>query len=377
MKREIKIGSVTIGGRYPVAIQSMCNTKTEDVQATVAQIGRLEAAGCEIVRVAVPNSSAARAVSEIKRQIRIPLVADIHFDYRLALEAIERGVDKVRINPGNIGGSERILRVVEAAKSAGIPIRIGVNSGSVSADDAAKYGRERAMFEAVKREVLLLEREGFHDIVIAVKSSDVDETLRVCERVDAWCDYPLHIGITEAGTWYTGMIRSAVGLGILLHRGIGQTMRVSLSADPVEEIKCAKAILSSLGLRRFGVNVIACPTCGRTNVDVSQLAQQLEDALSGVKTPLTVAVMGCAVNGPGEAREADLGVAGGNGEYLLFRRGEIIGKLPENEVIPHLLEAVRELDEAAADGGCGAAEKDPKEQEDGCRGLSTIKRTKI
>ncbi|MDO4753609.1 MAG: flavodoxin-dependent (E)-4-hydroxy-3-methylbut-2-enyl-diphosphate synthase [Bacillota bacterium] len=342
MKREVRIGHVVIGGNHPVAIQSMCNTKTDCVSDTVRQIEELTDVGCEIVRIAVPDETSALAIKEIKRRTRIPLVADIHFDYRLALKAIENGIDKVRINPGNIGGKDRVAAVVKEAKTAKIPIRIGVNSGSVNRGDVERYGKEQAMVRAVEREVSTLEELDFHDIVIAVKSSDVGETLRVCQEIDRNYSYPMHIGITETGTLYTGAIKSAVGLGILLQQGIGQTMRVSLSADPREEIRCAKAILSSLNIRRFGVNVIACPTCGRTNVNVSELAEKLEESVQGIEKNLTVAVMGCAVNGPGEAMDADIGVAGGNGEYLLFTKGKILKKIGESNVLDELKRMILE-----------------------------------
>lgn len=339
-KREVKIGDVVIGGDYPIAIQSMCNTKTDDIVSTIKQIDELTDVGCELVRIAVPDEPAAAAIKEIKKNIRIPLIADIHFDYKLALRSIENGIDKVRINPGNIGNRERVEAVVKEAKMAGIPIRIGVNSGSVDRRDVEKYGKEGAMLLAVEREVKILEELDFRDIVIAVKSSNVRETLRVCRKIDEKYDYPMHIGITETGTLYTGVIKSAVGLGVLLQEGIGQTMRVSLSADPREEVKCARAILSSLDIRRFGVNVIACPTCGRTNVNVSELAEELENRVRGIDKDITVAVMGCAVNGPGEAMDADIGVAGGIGEYLLFSKGKIIGKIGEDEVLDRLKDMI-------------------------------------
>ncbi len=342
MKRVVSIGNVKIGGDYPIAIQSMCNTKTDDVRATVNQIIALEEEGCEIIRVAVPDSNCALAIKEIKKGIHIPIVADIHFDYKLALEAIYNGADKVRINPGNIGGAKNVQAVVKEAKSAGIPIRIGVNSGSVSPLDIYKMGKEEAMIHAVEKEVAVLEEQDFHDIVIAIKSSDVSETLRVASKIDAMYDYPMHIGITETGTLYSGVIKSSVGLGILLHSGIGQTMRVSLAADPIEEIKCAKSILSALEIRRFGLNIIACPTCGRTNVGVIELAERLEKELAGIKKNLDLAVMGCIVNGPGEAREADLGVAGGNGEYIIFSKGEILEKVSEEDVFTRLTQIIEE-----------------------------------
>lgn len=344
MKREVKIGNITIGGSHPIAIQSMCNTRTDDVSATVRQIERLADAGCEIVRIAVPDESAADAIRQIRRESPVPLVADIHFDYRLALKSIANGIDKVRINPGNIGGKDRVAAVVNEARQAGIPIRVGVNSGSVSRADVEAVGKEAAMVKAVQNEIAWLEELDFHHVVIAVKSSSIRETVRVCREIDARYDYPMHIGITETGTLYTGIVKSAAGLGVLLEGGIGQTMRVSLSADPVEEVKCAKAILSALEIRRFGVNVIACPTCGRTNVDVSSLAERLERSLEGVTKQVTVAVMGCVVNGPGEAMDADIGVAGGRGEYVLFRKGKVLKKIQEKDVFEELRTMVLEYE---------------------------------
>ncbi len=343
-KRVIDIGGVKIGGNNRIAIQSMCNTKTEDIEATVNQVLQLEALGCDIIRLAVPSVEAARAISEIKKRVNIPIVADIHFDHRLALHSIACGADKIRINPGNIGSREKVAEVAREAALAGVPIRVGVNSGSVNRTDVAQYGRAEAMLRALRSEVALLEELGFYNIVLAVKSSDISETLAVSQAVDKLYEYPMHIGITETGTLYTGVVKSAAGLGILLNHGIGNTIRVSLAADPSEEIRCAKALLAALGIRRFGVNVIACPTCGRTNVDVIGLAERVEKALYGVKANIDVAVMGCAVNGPGEARDADIGVAGGSGEYLLFSKGEIVGKISENEVLDRLVEMAKEFE---------------------------------
>lgn len=344
LKRVVDIGGVKIGGDFPIAIQSMCNTKTEDVDATLAQIERLKSESCEIVRLAVRSTDAAAAFGEIKKRAGIPLVADIHFDYRLALLAIENGADKIRINPGNIGSADRVKAVAEAASKAGVPIRIGVNTGSVTREKVDRLGRVGALVESVTEEVGLLESIGFENIVIAVKSSNVMETVEAARRIDALYDYPLHIGITETGTLATGLVKSAVGLGILLNEGIGDTIRVSLSADPVEEVRAAKVILSSLGLRRFGVNVVACPTCGRTEVDVSALAEKVEEGLRPLKKNLTVAVMGCIVNGPGEAMDADLGVAGGRGEYLLFSKGRQIKKVSEADVLDELLALARNFE---------------------------------
>ena len=338
--KAVQIGDVRIGGGAPVAVQSMTNTKTEDIQATVQQIRALTEAGCEIVRCAVPTMEAAEALREIRRQITIPLVADIHFDYRLALKAIESGVDKVRINPGNIGSRERVRAVADAARERGIPIRIGVNSGSLEKPLLEKYGgvTAEALVESALSQVAVLEEMQFTDIVISIKASDVPLCVEAYELLSQRTDYPLHIGITEAGTPYDGTVKSAVGLGILLHEGIGDTLRVSLTGDPVEEIRAGKAILKAVGLRRGGVEVVSCPTCGRTQIDLITLAEQVTEMVRDMPLNLKVAVMGCIVNGPGEAREADIGIAGGIGEGLLIRHGEVIRKVPEDQ----LLEALRE-----------------------------------
>ena len=338
--KTVQIGNVRIGGGAPVAIQSMTNTKTEDVEATVRQICALTEAGCEIVRCAVPTMEAAEALREIRRQITIPLVADIHFDYRLALKAIESGVDKVRINPGNIGSRERVRAVADAARERGIPIRIGVNSGSLEKPLLEKYGgvTAEALVESALSQAAVLEEMQFTDIVISIKASDVPLCVEAYELLSQRTDYPLHIGITEAGTPYEGTIKSAVGLGILLHEGIGDTLRVSLTGDPVEEIRAGRAILRAAGLRKGGIEVVSCPTCGRTQIDLIGLAEQVNDMVRDMPLDLKVAVMGCVVNGPGEAREADIGIAGGIGEGLLIRHGEVIRKVPEDQ----LLEALRE-----------------------------------
>ena len=338
--KAVQIGDVRIGGGAPVAVQSMTNTKTEDIQATVQQIRALTEAGCEIVRCAVPTMEAAEALREIRRQITIPLVADIHFDYRLALKAIESGVDKVRINPGNIGSRERVRAVADAARERGIPIRIGVNSGSLEKPLLEKYGgvTAEALVESALSQAAVLEEMQFTDIVISIKASDVPLCVEAYELLSQRTDYPLHIGITEAGTPYDGTVKSAVGLGILLHEGIGDTLRVSLTGDPVEEIRAGKAILRAVGLRRGGVEVVSCPTCGRTQIDLITLAEQVTEMVRDMPLNLKVAVMGCVVNGPGEAREADIGIAGGIGEGLLIRHGEVIRKVPEDQ----LLEALRE-----------------------------------
>ena len=336
--KKIKIGNVWIGGGRPVAIQSMTNTKTEDVEATVAQILRLEAAGCEIIRCAVPTMEAAKALKEIKKQIHIPLVADIHFDYRLAIAAIENGADKIRINPGNIGSSERVKLVVNKAKEYGIPIRVGVNSGSLEKSLVEKYGGVTAegIVESALDKVRLIESMGYDNLVVSIKSSDVLMCVKAHELIAKECSYPLHVGITESGTILSGNIKSSVGLGIILHQEIGDTIRVSLTGDPVEEIKSAKLILKTLGLRSGGIEVISCPTCGRTRIDLIGLANQVETMVTEFPLDIKVAVMGCVVNGPGEAKEADIGIAGGIGEGLLIKKGEIIKKVKEEELLETL-----------------------------------------
>ena len=340
--RVVSIGNVKIGGENPIAIQSMCNTKTEDVAATVAQIHRLEKAGCQIIRCTVPTHEAALAIREIKKQISIPLVADIHFDYRMAIEAMENGADKIRINPGNIGSNEKIRAVVDCAKERNIPIRVGVNSGSLEKDLIAKYGGHvtaEGIVESALDKVHLIEDMGYDNLVISIKSSDVLMCTRAHELICQQTDYPLHVGITEAGTMWSGNIKSALGLGMILSQGIGNTIRVSLSADPVEEVKSAKLILRTLGLRKGGIEVVSCPTCGRTNIDLIGLANQVQTMVEEFDDKsLKVAVMGCVVNGPGEAKEADIGIAGGKGEGLLIKKGEIIRKVPEDQ----LLEVLRE-----------------------------------
>ena len=336
--KVVQIGKRQIGGGNPILIQSMCNTKTEDVKATVEQILALEHAGCDIIRVAVPTMEAAAALTEIKRQIHIPLVADIHFDYRLAIAAIECGADKIRINPGNIGSRERIQAVVDKAKEYGVPIRVGVNSGSLEKPLVEKYGGGTAegLVESALDKVALIEEMGYDNLVISIKSSDVMMCVKAHELIAKKTHYPLHVGITEAGTVIAGNIKSAVGLGLILSQGIGDTIRVSLTGSPLEEIKSAKLILKTLGLRRGGVEVVSCPTCGRTQIDLIGLANQVETLVQGYPLDIKVAVMGCVVNGPGEAKEADLGVAGGIGEGLLIRKGEIVKKLPESELLPAL-----------------------------------------
>ena len=338
--RAVLIGKVQIGGGAPIAIQSMTNTRTEDVEATVAQIHRLEQAGCEIIRCTVPTLEAAKALGEIKKQISIPLVADIHFDYRMAIAAMENGADKIRINPGNIGSVDKVKAVVEVAKERHIPIRVGVNSGSLEKPLLEKYGGVTAegIVESALDKVQMIEELGYDNLVISIKSSDVLMCVKAHEILAARTDYPLHVGITESGTVQSGNIKSAVGLGIILHQGIGDTIRVSLTGDPVEEIKSAKLILRTLGLRQGGIEVVSCPTCGRTKIDLIGLASQVEKLVEDYPLDIKVAVMGCAVNGPGEAREADIGIAGGDGEGLLIKKGEIVRKMPESELLGALKE---------------------------------------
>ena len=336
--KVIRIGDRVIGGGNPILIQSMTNTRTEDVEATVAQTLRLEQAGCEIIRCTVPTPEAAAAIAEIKKQIHIPLVADIHFDYKMAIAAMENGADKIRINPGNIGGKARIEEVVRCAREHQVPIRVGVNSGSLERNLVEKYGGVTAegLVESALDKVGMVEDAGYDQIVISIKSSNVMMCIRAHEILAEKTNYPLHVGITEAGTLMSGNIKSAVGLGVILYQGIGDTIRVSLSSDPVEEIKAAKQILRTLGLRQGGIDVVSCPTCGRTKIDLIGLANQVETLVQGYPLNIKVAVMGCAVNGPGEAREADLGIAGGIGEGLLMRHGEIIRKVPEAELLDAL-----------------------------------------
>ena len=345
MKRTVNVGGVKIGGGNPVSIQSMTNTDTRNVLETAKQIKRLTKAGCEIVRVAVPDMEAAKAVSEIKKLISIPLVCDIHFDYRLALECIKGGADKIRINPGNIGDTERVKAVAYACGERGIPIRIGVNGGSLEKNILLKYKKPTAdaLVESAFSHIKILEDLDFHDIIVSMKVSDVSEMIKAYKKFDTMSDIPLHIGVTEAGTKNAGMIKSAVGIGSLLSCGIGDTMRVSLTADPEEEIYAAKEILKTLGLRKGGARLISCPTCGRTRIDMIPIATEVEKRIRNIDKDITVAVMGCAVNGPGEAREADIGVAGGIGEGLIFRKGEILKKVPETDIIPVLMEEIEKL----------------------------------
>ncbi|CDC13935.1 MULTISPECIES: flavodoxin-dependent (E)-4-hydroxy-3-methylbut-2-enyl-diphosphate synthase [Roseburia] len=336
--KVVKIGDRIIGGKNPILIQSMTNTKTEDVKATVEQINRLAAAGCDIIRCAVPTMEAAEALTEIKKQIAIPLVADIHFDYRLAIAAMEHGADKIRINPGNIGGKERVQAVVDVAKERNIPIRVGVNSGSLEKDLVEKYHGVTAegIVESALDKVHLIEDMGYDNLVISIKSSDVMMCVKAHELIAEQTDHPLHVGITEAGTIISGNIKSSIGLGLILNQGIGDTIRVSLTGDPLEEIKSAKLILRTLGLRKGGIEVVSCPTCGRTRINLIELANQVENMVADIPLDIKVAVMGCVVNGPGEAKEADIGIAGGVGEGLIIKHGQIDRKVPENQLLSEL-----------------------------------------
>ena len=345
MTKRLLVGSVPVGGGAPVTIQSMCNTPTHDVPATVAQIHRLEAAGCEIIRVAVPDVPAAEAIDKIKEQISIPLIADIHFNHRLALLCAQRGVDAIRINPGNIGGRENVRAVADICRKKSIPIRIGVNGGSLEKSLREKYGgvTAEALAESALGHVRLLNEFDFDDVCISVKCSDVPLTIAAYRLLAQQTDYPLHLGVTEAGTPSMGMVKSAMGIGGLLCLGIGDTIRVTLTADPVEEIYAAKKILRAAGLRKEGVNLIACPTCGRTRIDLIPLAEEVERRLADCPKNITVAVMGCAVNGPGEAAAADIGIAGGKGEGLLFRKGEILYKVPQERLLDALMEEIEKL----------------------------------
>lgn len=345
MTRQILVGGVPVGGGAPVTIQSMTNTRTDDVAATVNQILRLEEAGCQIIRVAVPDMAAAKAVGAIKARIHIPLVVDIHFDYKLALACVEEGCDAVRINPGNIGGEDRVKAVAEACKARHLPIRIGVNGGSLEKPLLAKYGgvTPEALVESAFGHIALLEQYDFHDICVSLKSSSIVTTMAAYKLMSEKSDYPLHLGVTETGTTRMGTIKSAIGIGGLLALGIGDTLRVSLSADPVEEVYAAKDILKALGMAANEPNLVSCPTCGRTRIDLIGLAHQVEDRLKEVHKPITVAVMGCVVNGPGEAAAADVGIAGGQGEGLLFRKGEIVKKVPQEQLVDELFTLIDQL----------------------------------
>ncbi len=344
-KRIVNVGGVLIGADAPISIQSMTNTDTRDVCKTVEQIRRLEDAGCEIIRCAVLDEEAADAIGKIKKQINIPLVADIHFDYKLALKCMENGVDKIRINPGNIGSEDRVKAVIDMAKDKGVPIRIGVNGGSLEKDLLEKYSHPtaEALIESAMRHVEILDKFNFNDVVLSIKTSDVVRTIEVYEKLDKLCDIPLHVGVTESGTLRGGIVKSSIGIGSLLAKGIGNTIRVSLTADPVEEVYAAKEILKVLGLRKGGAKLVSCPTCGRTKIDLIKIANEVEKRIGNIDKDITVAVMGCAVNGPGEAREADIGIAGGNGEGLIFKRGEIIRKVSEDRIIDELMKEIELL----------------------------------
>ncbi|MBE3592639.1 MAG: flavodoxin-dependent (E)-4-hydroxy-3-methylbut-2-enyl-diphosphate synthase [Thermoanaerobacter sp.] len=342
---EVKIGNKKIGGNNPILVQSMTNTDTHDIGKTIEQIKRLEAEGCDIIRVAVPDIKAAEAIKEIKKNINIPLVADIHFDYRLAIKSIENGADKIRINPGNIGREENIKKVVEIAKERGIPIRIGVNSGSLEKEILHKYKgvTAEAVVESALKNVLILEKLGFYDIVISLKTPNVPLTIEAYKLASSKVNYPLHVGITEAGTIEAGTIKSAIGIGTLLYLGIGDTIRVSLTGDPVHEVRVGRQILRSLGLLKEGVEIISCPTCGRTKIDLIRLAEEVEKRTKHIKKPLKVAVMGCVVNGPGEAKEADIGIAGGDGEGIIFKKGKVYKKVKEEELVEELMKEIEKL----------------------------------
>lgn len=343
--KKIMVSNVGIGGDSPISVQSMTNTKTYDVKSTIQQIHALEEYGCDIIRVAVPDQESAEAISKIKRQIHIPLVADIQFDYRLAIESIRQGADAIRINPGNIGDAERVREIVQLAKSYQIPIRIGVNSGSIEKDLLHKYGKPtpEAMVESALRHIEILENMNFSDIIVSLKSSDVLSNILAYKMMALKVDYPLHLGITEAGTLINGTVKSSVGLGILLYEGIGDTIRVSLTGEPSDEVKVGIEILKSLNLREYGINLISCPTCGRTEVDLINIAKEIEEKLANVKKPLKVAVMGCIVNGPGEAKEADIGIAGGKKKVAIFKKGEIIKTVPEEDAVSELIREINDI----------------------------------
>ena len=345
LTRKIKIKDIYIGGDSRVTVQSMTNTDTKDVEATVSQINALEEAGCDIVRCTVPDMEAAKAIKEIVKRVNIPVVADIHFDYRLALESIKNGISALRINPGNIGIEERVRSVAEEAKKNNIPIRIGVNSGSLEKDILKKYGKPtpEALVESALRHVNILEKVGFYDIVISIKSSDVINMIESYRLISKKVDYPLHLGVTEAGTVWRGTIKSSIGIGALLSEGIGDTIRVSLTGDPVEEIKVGREILKTFGYIKGGIEFVSCPTCGRTKIDLIKIAKEVEDKLSSCQKNIKVAIMGCIVNGPGEAREADIGIAGGNGEGLIFKKGEVIKKVKEENLIEELLKEIDKM----------------------------------
>ena len=344
--RQIKIGNVLVGGSAPISVQSMTNTQTQDVEATIAQIHRLEKAGCEIIRVAVPDSEAADAISEIKRRISIPLIADIHFDHRLAIAAARSGADGLRINPGNIGSMKKVKAVVQCAQDCAVPIRIGVNAGSLEKEILKKYGgaTPEGMVESAMRHVDILKSLDFHQIKISIKASDVHRTVEAYRLLSAKTDLPLHVGVTEAGSLYTGIVKSALGIGMLLAEGIGDTLRVSLTRDPVEEVRTGYEILKALEIRRHGPEIISCPTCGRCNIDLFNIVDQAENALMATSSPLKIAIMGCVVNGPGEAREADIGIAGADGTGILFRKGKVVKKFPQEKLVDVLMDEVEKIE---------------------------------
>ncbi|WP_434579135.1 flavodoxin-dependent (E)-4-hydroxy-3-methylbut-2-enyl-diphosphate synthase [Thermoanaerobacterium thermosaccharolyticum] len=343
--KEVRIGNIYIGGNNPIAVQSMTNTDTKDIKKTVNQIRDLQNAGCDIVRVAVLDFEAANAIKEIKKEINIPIVADIHFNYRLAIEAIKNGADKIRINPGNIGGEDKLKLVADAAKDSGIPIRVGVNSGSLEKDILNKYGGVTAegIVESALKSVSLLEKCGFYDIVVSLKTSNVPLTIESYKLISEKVNYPLHVGVTEAGTSCSGTIKSSIGIGTLLYMGIGDTIRVSLTGNPLEEVKVGKQILKSLGLSKGGVEIISCPTCGRTKINLIDLAKKVENATASIKEDIKIAVMGCAVNGPGEAKEADIGIAGGAGEGLIFKHGKVLKKVPEDRLFDEFMKELYDM----------------------------------
>ncbi len=343
--KVISVGNVKIGGTYPVVVQSMTNTKTEDIEATVVQINQLEKVGCEIVRVAVPSEDAAKAIVKIKDKIKIPLIADIHFNYNLAIQAIENGADCIRINPGNIGSEKRVEKIVNCAKAHNVPVRIGVNGGSLQKDILKKYGgvTSDALVESALQYIRLLEKFDFYNMKISIKVSDVPTTVEAYRKIAAISEYPLHVGVTEAGTVMSGSLKSAIGIGILLYEGIGDTIRVSLTGNPVDEVIVAYKILNYLNLRKRGVEIISCPTCGRTEINIVELAESIEKKLAHIESPLKVAVMGCVVNGPGEAREADIGIAGGKGVGLIFKKGEIVKKVKESQLEKELMKEIHKM----------------------------------
>jgi (E)-4-hydroxy-3-methylbut-2-enyl-diphosphate synthase len=345
--RQIKLGNIYIGGCAPVTVQSMLNVPSTDIEGSVRQAKALEDAGCQIIRAAVPDMQAVKLIYELKKALTVPVVADIHFDYRLALESVEAGVDKIRINPGNIGSADRVKAVADACRAKSVPIRIGVNSGSVEKDILAKYGgpTAEALVESALAHAKLLEQNDFYDTVISIKSSDVETMIKAYELCAEKCDYPLHLGVTEAGTARMALVKSSIGIGSLLAKGIGDTIRVSMTADPLEEVRAGFDILKALGIKKDCPSIVSCPTCGRTRIDLIALANEVESRLSNCKKPIKVAVMGCAVNGPGEAREADIGIAGGDGCALIFKKGEILRKVPENAAVDELMKEIENTDE--------------------------------